>query len=90
MYAALNFFLYKIQSFNVCCKNKINIVQIKLSVTLQSSDDDFEQMVELPSAVAADADADADADLFFRLPVCWSMIMVISGWFDILKARNKT
>ena len=40
----------------------------------------------------ADADADADADdaLFFRLPVCWSMIMVISGWFDILKARNKT
>ena len=58
--------------------------------TLQSSDDDFEQMVELPSAVAADADADADVALFFRLPVCWSMIMVISGWFDILKARNKT
>ena len=61
----------------------MNIVQIKLSPTLQSFDDDFEQMVELPSAVAvdaiADADADADADLFFRLPVCWSMIVMISG-----------
>ena len=61
---------------------------------MQSSDDDFEQMVELPSAVADDAIADAGADddaddaLFFRLPVCWSMIMVISGWFDILTGKK--
>ena len=51
-------------------------------------------MLELPPADAdadadadaiADAAADAEADRFFRLPVCWSMIMIImiSGWFGI-------
>ena len=45
------------------------------------------------AGAAADADADADADAadrFFRLPVCWSMIMIISGCTGILTASNKT
>ena len=49
-------------------------------------------MLELPpadadaeAAAGAGADADAEADRFVRLPVCWSMIMIImiSGWFGI-------
>ena len=37
------------------------------------------------AAAAADAADDAEAARFFRLPVCWSMIMIImiSGWFGI-------
>ena len=74
----------------------MSIVQITPSHTFKSSAVDLDQMAELPPAVAdadanADADADADAARFFRLPVCWSMIMtiIISAWFGTLTARNK-